>query len=106
MNITDKAKILLNKLDSDPDFIQKYYRVTNLSICPYLENAVYTEYEFLNDPSFDIWEDLKYIEISKEEFYEGYKERLEREDDIARKYSRTVLLSNWRDRDERKRKAA
>jgi len=95
---TSKAKLLLAKLDSDPNFVQKYYRVTNLSICPYLENAVYTEYEFLNDSHFDLWEELKYIEISKEEFYEGYKERLEREDDIARRY--------WRERDERQYKAA
>jgi hypothetical protein len=98
MNITSKAKLLLAKLDSDPNFVQRYYRVTNLSICPYLENAVYTEYEFLNDSNFDIWEELKYIEISKEEFYEGYKERLEREDEIARK--------NLRGRDELQRKAA
>jgi hypothetical protein len=98
MNITNKAKLLLAKLDSDPNFVQRYYRVTNLSICPYLENAVYTEYEFLNDSNFDIWEELKYIEISKEEFYEGYKERLEREDEIARK--------NLRGRDELQRKAA
>jgi hypothetical protein len=98
MRITNKAKIHLNKLDNDPNFTQKYYRVTNLSICPYLENAVYTEYEFLNDPNFDIWEDLKYIEISKEEFHEGYRERLEREDDNAREF--------WKDRDERKHKAA
>jgi len=95
---TSKAKLLLAKLDSDLNFVQKYYRVTNLSICPYLENAVYTEYEFLNDSHFDLWEELKYIEISKEEFYEGYKERLEREDDIARRY--------WRERDERQHKAA
>jgi|SRR5210317_882112 len=98
MNITSKAKLLLAKLDSDPNFVQRYYRVTNLSICPYLENAVYTEYEFLNDSNFDIWEELKYIEISKDEFYEGYKERLEREDEIARK--------NLRGRDELQRKAA
>jgi len=98
MSNTSKAKLLLAKLDSDPNFVQKYYRVTNLSICPYLENAVYTEYEFLNDLNFDIWEELKYVEISKEEFYEGYKDRLEREDEIARQ--------NLRGRDELKRKAA
>jgi len=98
MSNTSKAKLLLAKLDSDPNFVQKYYRVTNLSICPYLENAVYTEYEFLNDSNFDIWEELEYVEISKEEFYEGYKDRLEREDEIARQ--------NLRGRDELKRKAA
>ncbi len=98
MSNTSKAKLLLAKLDSDPNLVQKYYRVTNLLICPYLENAVYTEYEFLNDSNFDIWKELKYVEISKEEFYEGYKDRLEREDEIARQ--------NLRGRDELKRKAA
>ena len=43
----------------------KYYRVTNLSLSPYMENAVYSGYEFSNDPLFEHYTDLKYIEITK-----------------------------------------
>ena len=65
MSRTPEAKKLLNRLENDPDFVQKYYRVTNLTLSPYMKNGVYTEYEFLNDPNFDIWDELEYKEITK-----------------------------------------
>ena len=86
MSKTKQAKVLWNKLETDPNFTQKYYRVTNTSICPYIENAVYTEYQFLNDPNFDIWNELKYVEITKQEFESDYKKTLELEDQAVKNY--------------------
>lgn len=83
---TPEAKKLWNKMNSDPDFVQKYYRVTNLSICPYMENGVYTEYEFLNDPSFEIWEGMKYEEISREEFKKDSHKIIEWENEVVREF--------------------
>ena len=86
---TPEAKKLCNKMNSDPDFVQKYYRVTNLSICPYMENGVYTEYEFLNDPNFDIWDEMEYEEITKEEYYDphtGRYDMIRRENELETEF--------------------
>lgn len=79
MSRTPEAKKLWNRLGNDPDFVQKYYRVTNLTLSPYMENGVYTEYEFLNDPNFDIWDELEYEEITKEEYRLGINESLKKQ---------------------------
>ena len=86
---TPEARKLCNKMNSDPDFVQKYYRVTNLSICPYMENGVYTEYEFLNDPNFDIWDEMEYEEITKEEYYDphtGRYDMIRRENELETEF--------------------
>ena len=70
MSRTPDARKLWNRLQNNPDFVQKYYRVTNLSLCPYEENGVYTEYEFLNDPNFNLWTNIEYQQITKEEYYD------------------------------------
>ena len=64
----------------------KYYRVTNLSLSPYMENAVYSGYEFSNDPLFEHYTDLKYIEITKEEFNRDWPKTIEREEYIIKAY--------------------
>lgn len=86
---TPEARKLWNKLENDPDFVQKYYRVTNLTISPYMENGVYTEYEFLNDPNFDIWNGVEYEEITKEEYYDphtGRYDMIRRENEIETEF--------------------
>ena len=83
---TPEAKKLWNKMNSDPDFVQKYYRVTNLSLCPYMENGVYTEYEFLNDPNFEIWDGIEYEEITKEEYNMESHKVIKWENEVAREF--------------------
>lgn len=86
MNRTDEARKFLNKMKRNPNFQQKYYRVTNLTLSPYIENGVYTEYEFLNDPNFEIWEGLEYKQITKEEYEIGKYYNLEVENELAREF--------------------
>lgn len=86
MSKTPEARKLWNKMKSDPDFVQKYYRVTNLSLCPYMENGVYTEYEFLNDPNFEIWDGMEYEEITKEEYNMESHKVIEWENEAAREF--------------------
>jgi hypothetical protein len=66
---------------------QKYYRVTNLSLSPYIENGVYTEYEFSKDQNFHLWDGVEYQEITKEEYYDldtGIYYRMKIENQMAR----------------------
>ena len=86
MNKTDEARKFLNKMKRNPNFQQKYYRVTNLTLSPYIENGVYTKYEFLNDPNFKIWEGLEYKQITKEEYEIGKYYNLEVENELAREF--------------------
>lgn len=84
---TPESRKLWNKLKNDLDFVQKYYRVTNLTLSPYMENGVYTEYEFLNDPNWDIWDGIEYKEITKEEYKMESHKVIEWENEIAREFA-------------------
>lgn len=66
---TDEGRVLWNKLENDPNFVQKYYRITSeVSLSPYLYGDCHTEFEFVNDPLFDAWHELTYVEITKDEY--------------------------------------
>ena len=70
--------------------MQKYYRVTNLSLSPYMENGVYTEYQFLNDPNFHLWDGIEYKERTKEEYKRESHKVIEWENKIAREMTREL----------------
>ena len=88
---TPESRKLWNKLKNDLDFVQKYYRVTNLTLSPYMENGVYTEYEFLNDPNWDIWDGIEYKEITKEEYkVMGFHFKMKTESGFLKTYKKYV----------------
>ena len=70
--------------------MQKYYRVTNLSLSPYMENGVYTEYQFRKDQNFDLWDGIEYKEITKEEYKMESHKVIEWENEIAREMARKL----------------
>ena len=70
--------------------MQKYYRVTNLSLSPYMENGVYTEYQFRKDQNFHLWDGIEYKEITKEEYKMESHKVIEWENEIAREMAREL----------------
>jgi hypothetical protein len=70
--------------------MQKYYRVTNLSLSPYMENGVYTEYQFSKDQNFHLWPGIEYKEITKEEYKMESHKVIEWENEIAREMAREL----------------
>jgi len=70
--------------------MQKYYRVTNLSLSPYMENGVYTEYQFSKDQNFHLWDGVEYKEITKEEYKMESHKVIEWENEIAREMARKL----------------
>ena len=70
--------------------MQKYYRVTNLSLSPYMENGVYTEYQFSKDQNFHLWDGIEYKEITKEEYKMESHKVIEWENEIAREMARKL----------------
>ena len=70
--------------------MQKYYRVTNLSLSPYMENGVYTEYQFSKDQNFHLWDGVEYQEITEEEYKMESHKVIEWENEIAREMARKL----------------